>query len=288
MLRVLSRRQVFEDPAFPIRVMLMEQADLEIHSHDFMEQVVVLDGVGDHLFDRLVYPICAGEVFVVGGSHVHGYRNTSDLRISNLLFDESFVLDHAPWLADVAGYGALFREQPGRHLPTVPAGRFRLRPDTMARVDGQIRRLYGEMRLQPDDYRAMAAALLVELLVELCREYRTVDRPIPGDTADVGRAISYLENHFDQEIDLVTLEKVEGMSARTLSRRFNQVTGLTPIQYLLRVRIGRACSLLATTDLSITDVAFRVGFDDSNYFSRQFHSIVGSTPSAYRRAERET
>ncbi len=153
----------------------------------------------------------------------------------------------------------------------------------MARAGDQVRRLLGELQERDEGYRAMAFALFTELLVELSRWYTDSDVRQTRDVADVGRVISYLENHYDRPIELADLEKLVGRSTRTLLRRFNQATGLTPIQYLLRVRVARSCGLLAGNTLSITEIAGRVGFDDSNYFARQFRQVMGMSPSEYRR-----
>jgi len=59
--------------------------------------------------------------------------------------------------------------------------------------------------------------------------------------------------------------------------------GDSPIDYLIRLRILQAANLLRKEELNITEVAYRVGFQDSNYFARQFHRIMGTTPSIYRR-----
>ena len=80
--------------------------------------------------------------------------------------------------------------------------------------------------------------------------------------------------------DLISLT---GLSASTLNRAFRRAVGLPPLAYHRRLRMRRAADLLRTTDLSVTDIADRTGFDDANYFARQFRRVMGSSPSAYRR-----
>ncbi len=78
------------------------------------------------------------------------------------------------------------------------------------------------------------------------------------------------------------------MSERTFLRRFREATGFAPIDYVIRARIRRAADLLADLNagLSITEIAFRCGFQDSNYFSRQFRRYIGTNPRNYRRHPR--
>jgi AraC-like DNA-binding protein len=284
--RVLPSSQVFRDAGFPLHAMVIDQFDLDRHRHDFTEIVVVLDGVGDHLFDERVYPICAGDVFAVDKSHAHGYRNTRGLRIANVLFDEPFLTARAPWVERLAGYQALVHLEPSLRKRQAFGGKLRLGPQAMARAGDLVRRLLEELRVRGEGYRAMAFALLTEMLVDLARWYAGSDAQQTRDVADVGRVISYLENHYREPVELADLEKLVGRSTRTLLRRFNQATGLTPIQYLLRVRVARSCGLLADSVMSITELAGLVGFDDSNYFARQFRHVMGMSPSEYRRNTR--
>jgi AraC family L-rhamnose operon transcriptional activator RhaR/AraC family L-rhamnose operon regulatory protein RhaS len=76
------------------------------------------------------------------------------------------------------------------------------------------------------------------------------------------------------------------MSKRSFLRAFQQATGSSPIAWLIEQRIQRAALLLRRTDQSITDIAFQVGFTDSNYFTRQFTKLTGLAPSRYRSTHR--
>lgn len=260
--------------------MLLDQRDLGSHGHDFTEIVVVLDGNGTHQFDNHVHPICAGDVFSIPRRHMHAYRDTHDLRISNLIFDEAFVETCSPWLVNVDGYRALVApdSEGTRNRPT----RFRLRPTEMAWVDQQIRRIIDECRSRDDGYHTVVFALFSELLVGLCRMNRE-KRPAEKEVhEEIGRVVSFLENNYAESVHIADLAELAGLPMRTLLRRFGRATGMSPSQYLLRVRIGRAASLLRRFDMSVTDIAGEVGFDDSNYFSRQFRNIMGTTPTDFR------
>ena len=62
--------------------------------------------------------------------------------------------------------------------------------------------------------------------------------------------------------------------------------GVSPIDYLIRLRIRKAAELLCDDGTKVTEAAFRVGFADGNYFSRQFRRVTGLTPGEYRRHAR--
>ena len=72
------------------------------------------------------------------------------------------------------------------------------------------------------------------------------------------------------------------MSESTLMRTFQRVMKRSPVDHVIRVRISRACQLLQRPETRITEVAFQCGFNDSNYFSRQFRKVTGLTPRQFR------
>ena len=78
------------------------------------------------------------------------------------------------------------------------------------------------------------------------------------------------------------LASVCGLSTAHFARSFKQAYGLPPHRYLLSRRIERAAALLRDTDLPITEIAFRTGWESLGTFGRTFHDIVGDSPGAVR------
>jgi len=66
-------------------------------------------------------------------------------------------------------------------------------------------------------------------------------------------------------------------------RLFKQCFDTSPMDYIIRLRLLHACELLRETPASVGEIAYDVGFKDSNYFTRQFKHIIGRTPTQYRR-----
>ena len=81
---------------------------------------------------------------------------------------------------------------------------------------------------------------------------------------------------------------VRGNAMYHIGRRqeFAMLAGMAMIEYLTRVRVRRACELLETTPAAVTDICFRVGFNDLSHFIRTFRKTVGTTPTDYRRKSR--
>ncbi|MDE6829663.1 MAG: AraC family transcriptional regulator, partial [Lachnospiraceae bacterium] len=101
------------------------------------------------------------------------------------------------------------------------------------------------------------------------------------------RIRNYLNAHFMEDITLDTAGEALGCSATYISHIFKKATGRTPIQYLIRRRIGHAQTLLISTDHPVTRIATTVGYDNTNYFSTIFSKVVGMSPARYREFYKE-
>lgn len=89
-------------------------------------------------------------------------------------------------------------------------------------------------------------------------------------------------DHLAEPITLSTLAQVDGSSPSTIVRLFQLHLSTTPIRWLTQQRIERACVFLASTSLSVSQVASTVGFTDPYYFSRTFKQYLGVAPRAWR------
>jgi len=96
------------------------------------------------------------------------------------------------------------------------------------------------------------------------------------------RARDTMDRSFHEELDVPGLARTVGMSEAHFIRTFKAVFAETPHRYLQRRRVERAMFSLRTTERSITDVCFDVGFNSLGTFSRTFKEIVGMSPSSYR------
>ncbi len=116
-------------------------------------------------------------------------------------------------------------------------------------------------------------------------------RSIMGETLDmravssdysVARAQHYMEQHFSENITVAKLAAPGYVSQSCFNRRFKKETGITPIEYLIGVRLERAKTMLKRKKISVTEIAMRCGFGSSAHFSSCFQSRLGISPSEYR------
>ena len=96
----------------------------------------------------------------------------------------------------------------------------------------------------------------------------------------------WLHEHQQEIIVMEHVAQLFSMSQRTLNRRFREATGMTPTEWVIRLRIESARDLLNSTNLEIGDIALRCGFSDAGYFNRVFRKHTETTPGQYRTSVR--
>jgi AraC family transcriptional regulator len=112
-------------------------------------------------------------------------------------------------------------------------------------------------------------------------------RPVDIPARDERRAAEIarlLESTYHRPHSIVDLAHRAGISPFQLVRTFKRVTGTTPHQFILRMRLRAAARLLRTTALPVTEIAYAVGFEDLSNFIHSFRAEFGMSPSAYRRS----
>jgi AraC-like DNA-binding protein len=107
-----------------------------------------------------------------------------------------------------------------------------------------------------------------------------------GALRRVAAAVNHLHRHSDQPLHSEDLARQSGLSLRQLERTFRKLLGTTPHQYLLQIRIERACRLLAESDATVAAIAQECGFYDHAHFIKTFQTAMGVTPSVFRTGRR--
>ena len=103
---------------------------------------------------------------------------------------------------------------------------------------------------------------------------------------DIIQAQIWLKDNLEKEINVNELAKLFEMSERTFSRRFKNATGSTPLKYLQKLRMETAKELIKSSNLSINEVMYRVGYQDPSHFSSLFKTHHGTTAGQYKKTVR--
>ena len=262
-------------------VRCVRQRPREAHTHDFHEIVVVTNGVGQHVTKFESWPVQAGDVLVIGGNQAHYYDDVQDLSLVNVLYQPGVLGLDIHDIASVSGFPALFGML---HLRSHHEfrSRFRLKPKDLSTILTYIDGL--EYELSNDHSgREYFAHTYFRLIVGLLSRLYSQDQSVSSSAiVRLAQVITHIERHFTESHNMASLARMAGMTERSLLRTFHLATGTSPHNYLLQLRINRAAADLRNSDKQITEIAFDVGFNDSNYFTRQFKKRMGLTPQEYR------
>jgi len=240
------------------------------HRHDYHELLWLREGEGVQLVDGEAYKIVPGTVTVIARGQVHQFQHARGLRGGLLR------------ITDAAVGGA-----EGRLLGRRGAAVIAVPPGEGDRYESVLRALHAETRRPPDPYAAdLVRHLTATLLSWLARwqDAARAERP-QADDADValqGRFAELLERDHARHHDVAHYADALGVPAAALSRALVAVTGRATKELIVERVMTEAMRLLRFTDLTVGEVAFRVGYSDQLYFSRAFKRYAGRAPQAYR------
>jgi AraC family transcriptional regulator len=133
--------------------------------------------------------------------------------------------------------------------------------------------------------------LSVQLAVLMARRYGTAPLRLRPFRHGLSRAkmrivLDYINAHLDRNIELAELAGLVDLSQYHFLRLFRLASGATPHHYLVRRRVEVATSMLLHEDVTLAEVAYRLGFADQSHFSRHFRRITGAPPGRLRRDRR--
>lgn len=155
-------------------------------------------------------------------------------------------------------------------------------------------RMWGEAAEDSPRGRLFLEGAVLTLLTALLARAEAVDPDAlhgPGEARGLPawrlkRCLELLHDRLAENLGLDELAQAAGLSTVYFARQFKRATGVAPYQYLLRARIERARTLLASGELPLAEVAHRCGFGGQEQLTRTFRKAVGTTPGAYRRSLR--
>jgi AraC family transcriptional regulator len=159
------------------------------------------------------------------------------------------------------------------------------------RLPRLARDLADELLQEEAGQEIVIAALIEQTIIHLLRHHSNVRRSDELELSRVGlvdrrirRAVELMHAHLDRDLPLEEIAAAAYLSPFHFARFFKKVTGASPHAYLATLRAARAQTLLAETDLSVTEISARVGYSSHSHFTKAFRQATGLTPRAFRSA----
>ena len=246
----------------------------ETHDHSAVEIVLVLEGMVTYMIEETVYQVRKGEVLIVPPDMPHSLNMGDSSSRYLFLFEPDAIMT----MRDIKSMAVYF------HKP------FHLRDGSEAHV--RIRELLLRARDAYDKremmWNTVCYSSLLRIYAMLGQRYLSGIKPRSGDglrnmdSEVITAVMTYINNHYREELSLEDVAKFAGFSRYYFSRSFKRQTGYSFKDYLCQKRLQVAMDLLIRTNRSMREVAIESGFGSVATFNRVFREKKGCTPTQYR------
>lgn len=259
----------------PPRLFSVSRTDAEasahprvMHAHDDLVEIVLVRGGESRYFvGGMPYDARRGDLFIYNSRVVHDEPSGPDRPVAS--FSLALGGLSVPGLRE----NALIPDDASPVCPLTEAQTVRL--ERLYDV------LYSELTAGNDD----GAHHLLMALLTLVQQFlaAAAQDGNRGGNVFAQRIKDYIDSHFSEDFSLQSMADALHVSPYYLAHVCKDVTGYSPLQYVLRRRIGEAQTLLITTDLPVTRIAAQVGYDNPSHFNAQFSKAVGMSPRTFRK-----
>nr|WP_239541446.1 AraC family transcriptional regulator [Pullulanibacillus pueri] len=258
------------------------ESSVSDHKHDFVEIAFILKGSCIHTYQDSNVRLIPGDVFTITPHQNHAYTIDSPMVIYNCMFYPQALGEDWLRLQTISSLHDMFVAERFSHMQEI----LHLAPSQINDILVILDRMHKESKQLNPDFGLIQKSNLTLLLCTLGRArdwQEQEENTIYNRKRElVALALEYMEQHLQGDLSVDEIASHIYLSPGHFRKVFKETMGLSPINYINKLRISNACQLLKE-DRSISEIAERVGIQDHTYFSRLFKKLVGQTPSDYRR-----
>ena len=239
-----------------------------LHTHPFTELFYVVDGKGEFNIQGQRFPVKPNDFVIINPQVEHTELSSPDEPLEYIVLGINGL-----------SFSNLTPVSEGGH----PFSFFNLR-DEQKDILRYLNAILQEATSQSMSYELVCHNLLEILLIKILR-HQHFDLEVGKQskaTKDISFIKHYLETYYHESIQLEDLASMTHLSRFYISHSFKKEIGMSPMEYLIDIRIKESKILLRTTNYSISQVADIVGFTTPTYFSKQFRKSTGISPTDYR------
>lgn len=242
------------------------------HTHHFTELFYIVKGKGAFILPNKEVPVKENDLVIINPNIEHTERSNEK--------------DSLEYIA--LGIEGLTFSLPEENNETeefeAPIGLYTYRGERRD-ILFYLNRLLDEAQQSQEAFEIICQNIIEILIIKLQREKNfTVEK---NTSQSMNKAVAFakhfINQNFREALTLDTLADIGHINKYHLAHTFKKDVGLSPIEYLISIRIREAKILLETTDYSIADIAVVNGFSSQSFFTQAFKRETGYTPSAYRK-----
>lgn len=248
---------------------------MAFHWHGSLELIRVLKGELSLTLDNRTRALRSGQAAFINSEIVHG-ATPKDCEYECIVFNLAFLKTGNAlcdrFIDDLLSHAAYLTEFPSDK-------------DVLSLID----KLFAQIRNTETGAPFKVIGIFHELLGEMQAKKLFNSHLPPSSVHDQKKVVKlktvlkYIRENFASDITLDDMSAVAGLSCKYFCKFFKDMTGTTPVNYLMAYRIERAARKLLGSDLSVTKIAYDCGFNDLSYFIKIFKVFKGVSPKEYRK-----
>lgn len=271
---------------FPLRVVLTNMMDkVPIHTHDFIEIVIFAKGNAVHTIHngdkKLRYSVMQGDCFTIMPNETHSFEDGNFASYYNIIFSPELIAEELKNLKEFSTWNMIFGMKDFDER-----SKFHLSLNDRSQIDFYIKRLFAELDKKPQGYKICARSILLEILLVILRcspKKMLISQTSTKSNPDIMSVINEMEKNPEKHYTLSDLARKANMCVSGFTKKFRNMLGVSPMEYLLGLRIEKSEQLLTGTSMTIYNIAETCGFYDINYFIKVFRRHRGITPAKFRK-----
>lgn len=270
-IKILSPKDTVDDVLFDMMSHPQQNLPYPEHSHDCIEIGIVYGGTAKHLLSGSAEQIQRGDVFIIHSGGIHGFFECKRFEHMTISCSTEILSMMGINFNFIYGIGELFSGSPKVASFHLNNSEFN---DARRLIDSMYK-LYMHNKI---DEKANIRAYFSMLICLLAQSY-TLHHNSDAVPERLSRAVTYINEHFKEKISLPEIAAKASLSVSQFGRIFKATYDMSPFNYVLELRLNEARRLLKHGSLSISEIAFIVGFNDTNYFSRAYKKYFGLSPT---------
>lgn len=253
--------------------------NVPLHWHRQMEMFVLDEGMVRITTVNGDFELHPGDGYFTNSNTLHGIYTLTDMpcRFHSIVFD-STIIAGAPGSAFDLLYIRPFIE----HASPIWS-LYQDNSDSISDIFLSFENAYQACVTEQEGYEFIVREALSRIVLALKDKQNHFQTPQTSQQElRIKDMLTWIDRHYADSVTVAQLAASAGISVRECQRSFSATLHTTPMNYLMNYRIAAAAQLLRTTDLPITGIALRCGFESPSYFTKQFKSVIGKSPKQYR------
>ena len=258
------------------------KGNIRIHYHTMLELSMILQGKGTYQTHDRIYQIQQGDIFFYRPNESHCISDIEypHMTLLNLHISPLYLHTNFPVLLQT---GCLYMLSSNFKLASNKINDF-LSEKQVEVIKSYMLSIRDEMAEAQSNYNIAVNAYLSLILVQLERILQPTYQK-ESNELNINRiwtAVEYIDLHFRERISLAEIAEKVGYSRCHFSTMFRKFMGMSPWDYVSIKRIEESLTMIRTTDLSILEIAYACGFNNSANFNRTFKKFTNLLPSSFR------